>query len=462
MVWIQLLIVLACLIAGTKFGGLGLGLISGFGLMVLVFGFGLRPGSPPVDVMLTILAVIGCAAVLQAAGGLDVMMRYAEKLLRRYPSMITILAPLTTWFLTLLCGTGHVVYTMFPIIEDIALSKGIRPERPMAVSSVAAQVGITASPVSVATVTLATLFAANAAAHPGAATFTVPQILTVSIPATFAGVLLAALWSMRRGKDLDKDPEFQAKLADPEERAYIYAGGSTLLDRVFPRSSYVSVGIFLSTIVAIVIFGAFSQLLPTFTDAAGKTARLSMTPVIQMIMLVGGALILILAKVKPDHVPTTNVFKAGMVAIFSVFGVAWMAETFFSAHLPEFQAFLSDMVQNYTWTYAIALFLVSKLVNSQAAAVTAMAPVGLKIGVDPVVMLGFVSAAYGYFVLPTYPSDLACIGFDRTGTTRIGRFILNHSFIVPGFIAVITGCLVGTGVAQLLYGGMAGGVPVGQ
>ncbi len=452
MVWIELLIVLACLIAGTRWGGLGLGLISGIGLTILVFGFHLKPGSPPVDVMLTILAVIGAASVLQQAGGLDVMTRTAEKVLRRYPSMITILAPVTTWFLTLLCGTGHVVYTMFPIIEDIALSKNIRPERPMAVSSVAAQVGITASPVSVATVTLATVFAANAAANPGAPAFTVPQILLISIPSSLAGVLLAALWSLRRGKDLDKDPDFQAKIADPEQREYIYSAGSTLMDKVFPRTAYTSVWIFLATIVAIVVFGAFSGLLPRFTDAVtNKTTTLSMTPVIQMVMLVGGALIMILSKVKVEHVPTTTVFKAGMVAIFSVFGVAWMAETFFGAHLTEFQAALADMVKTYTWTYAIALFLVSKLVNSQAAAVTAIAPIGLKIGVDPVTMLGFVSAAYGYFVLPTYPSDLACIGFDRTGTTRIGKFVLNHSFIIPGFICVITGCLVGSGLAHLIF-----------
>lgn len=449
--WLELLVVLACLLAGTRWGGLGLGVISGFGLLVLVFGFRLQPGSPPVDVMLTILAVIGCASILQSAGGLDIMMRVAERFLRKHPDRITIFAPLTTWFLTLLCGTGHVVYTMLPIIEDIALSKDIRPERPMAVSSVAAQVGITASPVSVATVTLASVLAAHAAANPGAPTFSIPQILVVSIPATFCGVLLAGLWSMRRGKDLDKDPEFQAKIADPEQRAYIYSGGSTLLDKASPKTAYRAVWIFLATIVVIVLVGAFEVLRPAFPNAKGVLTPLSMTPTIQILMLVAGALILIISKVKVDHVPTTTVFKAGMVAIFSVYGVAWMAETFFGAHIKEMQGALSDMVAQYAWTYAIALFLVSKLVNSQGAAVAAMAPIGLKIGVDPVTMVGFVAAAYGYFVLPTYPSDLACIGFDRTGTTRIGKFILNHSFIIPGFICVITGTLVGSGIAHLVY-----------
>ncbi|MBW3085494.1 Anaerobic C4-dicarboxylate transporter DcuB [Austwickia sp. TVS 96-490-7B] len=448
---IQILIVLACLVMGTRYGGMGLGLISGFGLLILVFVFHLKPGDPPIDVMMTILAVIGCASTLQTAGGLDVMMRYAERILRAHPKQLTILAPITTWFLTLLCGTGHVVYTMFPIIEDIALEKNIRPERPMAVSSVAAQVGITASPVSVATVSLATILATNSAAH-GGPTYSIPQILSVSIPASLCGVVLAALWSLRRGKDLDQDPEFQAKIADPEKRAYIYgkADGTTLLDRDMPKEAFRAMWIFFTAIAIVVILGAFPDLRPSFAAANGSSKPLSMTLTIQMFMLIAGALILITCKVKPNDIPNSAVFKAGMVAIFSVFGVAWMAETFFHAHLAEMQKELTTMVQAHVWTFAIALFLVSKLVNSQAAALTAMAPIGLKIGVDPVTLIGFFGASYGYFFLPTYPSDLACIGFDRTGTTRIGKYILNHSFMIPGFICVITGCLVGTALARIL------------
>ncbi|GAB79478.1 anaerobic C4-dicarboxylate transporter DcuB [Austwickia chelonae] len=447
---LQLGIVIACLLVGTKYGGMGLGLISGFGLLILVFGFQLKPGHPPVDVMMTILAVIGCASVLQAAGGLDVMMRSAEKLLRAHPTQITVLAPLTTWFLTLLCGTGHVVYTMFPIIEDIALEKNIRPERPMAVSSVAAQVGITASPVSVATVSLAAILGTV----PGGPHFSILQILSVSIPASLLGVILAALWSMRRGKDLDDDPEFQEKIADPEKRAYIYGRNdeSTLLDKELPRTAYWATWIFFGAIAVTVLLGAFSGLRPSFLDAKGKLQPLSMTLTIQILMLLAGALILILCKVKSVDIPNTGVFKAGMVAIFSVFGVAWMAETFFGAHIVGLQAVLTDMVKEQPWSFAVALFLVSKLVNSQAAALVAMAPIGLKIGVDPVMMVGFFGASYGYFFLPTYPSDVACIGFDRTGTTRIGKYILNHSFMIPGFICVITSVLVGTALARLFLG----------
>ena len=476
---LQIVVILACLLLGTHYGGIGLGLISGIGLVIFVFVFGLTPGEPPVSVMLTILAVIGCASVLQSAGGLDVMMQFAEKILRRHPKYITILAPLTTWTLTVMCGTGHVVYTMFPIIDDIAIKNNIRPERPMAASSVASQMGITASPVSVATVSLVSILAEKAGAGQA---YSIPQILMISIPASLSGVLLAALWSMRRGKDLDDDPEFQAKIADPEQYAYIYGNdaassedhalltpqlvgaqaavssrggivhpsagtghntnGSTLLGRTFPREAFLSMWIFFAGIAVVVVLGAFKNLRPSFV-VDGESERLSMNLAIQMAMLVAGALIVLFCKVKPSEINNGSVFKAGMTAIFAVFGVAWMADTFFSAHLSALQSSLAGVVHDQPWTYAIVLFVVSKLVNSQAAALVAVAPIGLALGVEPAMIIAFFGASYGYFILPTYPSDLACIGFDRTGTTRIGKFVINHSFIIPGLISVFTSCVVG-------------------
>jgi anaerobic C4-dicarboxylate transporter DcuB len=479
---LQIVVILSCLLLGTHYGGIGLGLISGIGLVIFVFVFGLTPGDPPVSVMLTILAVIGCASVLQSAGGLDVMMQFAEKILRRHPKYITILAPLTTWTLTVLCGTGHVVYTMFPIIGDIALKNNIRPERPMAAASVASQMGITASPVSVATVSMVTILAKQAGVGQA---YSIPQILMISIPASLSGVLLAALWSLRRGKDLDDDPEFQARIADPEQYAYIYgadpparegskvltpqlvghsggghselgqhAGGAsldtstgggdsaTLLGRTFPREAFLSTWIFFAGIAVVVALGAFENLRPSFV-VDGKTEQLSMNLVIQMAMLVAGAVILLSCKVKPAEINNGSVFKAGMTAIFAVFGVAWMADTFFAAHLGALQSSLAGVVQQQPWTYALVLFVVSKLVNSQAAALVAVAPIGLALGVEPAMIIAFFGASYGYFILPTYPSDLACIGFDRSGTTKIGRFVINHSFIIPGLISVFTSCVVG-------------------
>ena len=478
---LQIVVILACLLLGTHYGGIGLGLISGIGLVIFVFVFGLTPGEPPVNVMLTILAVIGCASVLQSAGGLDVMMQFAEKILRRHPKYITILAPLTTWTLTLLCGTGHVVYTMFPIIDDVAIKNNIRPERPMAAASVASQMGITASPVSVATVSLVTILGAKSGVGEA---YSIPQILMISIPASLTGVLVAALWSMRRGKDLDDDPEFQAKIADPEQYAYVYGtdsattedsasltpqlvgvsagatGGvgrsadahrgagtegdsaATLLGKTFPREAFLSMWIFFAGIAIVVALGAFKGLRPSFV-VDGEAELLSMNLVIQMAMLVAGALILLLCKVKPAEINNGSVFKAGMTAIFAVFGVAWMADTFFSAHIEALQSSLAGVVQDQPWTYAVVLFVVSKLVNSQAAALVAVAPIGLALGVEPAMIIAFFGASYRYFILPTYPSDLACIGFDRTGTTRIGKYVINHSFIIPGLISVFTSCVVG-------------------
>ncbi|MBE3469300.1 MULTISPECIES: anaerobic C4-dicarboxylate transporter [Enterobacter] len=447
MITIEFIVIILCLLIGTRFGGMGLGLISGIGLFILSFVFGLQPGKPPVDVMLTILAVIGCAATLQTAGGLNVMMQFAERLLRKHPQHITLLAPFTTWTLTFLCGTGHVVYTMFPIIADIALKKGIRPERPMAVASVASQMAITASPVSVAVVSLVSILGAQ---HGIGHAWGILEILAVSVPASLCGVAIAALWSLRRGKNLADDPEFQEKLRDPKQREFIYGGTETLMDQRFPKQAYWSTWIFFAGIAVVVLLGAVPALRPAF-EIKGKMTALSMNLVIQMMMLIAGAVMLMTCKVNASAISNGAVFKAGMVAIFSVFGVAWMSDTFFQAHLDELKMALEGVVKSHPWTYAIVLFLVSKLVNSQAAALTAVAPMGLMLGIDPKMLVAFFPASYGYFVLPTYPSDLACIGFDRSGTTRIGKFIINHSFILPGLIGVSCACVVSYLLVQTFF-----------
>lgn len=447
MITVEFIVIILCLLVGTRFGGMGLGLISGIGLFILTFIFGLEPGKPPVDVMLTILAVIGCAATLQTAGGLNVMMQFAEKLLRRHPQHITLLAPFTTWTLTFLCGTGHVVYTMFPIIADIALKKGIRPERPMAVASIASQMAITASPVSVAVVSLVSIIAAN---HGVGQAFGILEILAVSVPASLFGVLIAALWSLRRGKNLEDDQEFQEKIKDPKQREFIFGSTETLMNQVFPKQAWWSTWIFFAGILVVVLLGAVQDLRPAF-EVKGVMKPLSMNLVIQMMMLIAGAVMLIVCKVNPASISSGAVFKAGMVAIFSVFGVAWMSDTFFQAHLEELKIALEGVVKSQPWTYALVLFLVSKLVNSQAAALTAVAPMGLMLGVEPKMLIAFFPASYGYFVLPTYPSDLACIGFDRSGTTRIGKFIINHSFIIPGLIGVSCACLASYLLVSALF-----------
>ena len=531
---IQLAIVLICLFYGAKKGGIALGLLGGIGLIVLVFGFGIEPGKPAIDVMLTILAVVVTSATLQASGGLDVMLQIAEKLLRKNPKYVSILAPFVTCTLTILCGTGHVVYTMLPIIYDIAIKNDIRPERPMAASSIASQMGIIASPVSVAVVTL-TAFLVNAQNHLAGFDGYL-DLLKITVPSTLCGVLAIGIFSWFRGKDLDKDQEFQEKLKDPEFKKYVYGDSASLLDKKLPQSSWNAMWIFFGAILVVALLGYFKELRPSFEkstpaqvvevlsgdkavksfnvkdgkilavakdgkvaldvkdnkakakttygsieiydnkdtltqtvalqdnnvvitagdktetienativlkDSVKKKVNLGMVHVIQIFMLLAGALIIIFTKTDAGKISKNEIFRSGMIALVAVFGISWMAETMFTVHTPMMKAALGDVVKAHPWTYAVMLLLISKFVNSQAAALVAFVPLALGIGVDPAIILAFAAACYGYYILPTYPSDLAAIQFDRSGTTHIGKFVINHSFILPGLIGVITSCIFG-------------------
>ena len=435
MLTLQLLLVLACLFYGARKGGVALGLLGGIGVVILVFVFQIPPGKPPVQVMLTIVAVVAASATLEASGGLDVLLLLAEKVLRRNPKYVSIIAPFVTSFLTMLCGTGHVVYTMLPIIYDIAIKNGIRPERPMAAGSIGAQMGIIASPVSVAVVSLAAFLAKAPAGSPIIGFVT---LLSITIPSTLVGVLMIGIFSWFRGKDLDEDEDFQKLIADPENRKLVYGDTATMLGKTLDRSQWTAMWIFVGAIAVVAALGAFEDLRPRFEDKP-----VSMVHTIQMFMLMAGAFIIIFTKTNPATIGKTEVFRAGMIAVVAVFGVAWMADSVFQANLPIIKDTLAHLVETQPWTYAVALLIVSKFVNSQAAAIAAMVPVALSIGVPPGYVVAFAAACYGYYILPTYPSDLAAIQFDRSGTTHIGKYLINHSFILPGLIGVGTSCVVG-------------------
>jgi len=432
---LQIVLILACLFYGARKGGVALGLLGGVGIVILVFVFKVAPGKPPVDVMLTIVAVVAASATLQASGGLDVLVQLAERMLRRNPKYVSILAPFTTCTLTMLCGTGHVVYTMLPIIYDVAIKNNIRPERPMAASSIASQMGIMASPVSVAIVSLVAFLAKAPAGSP---VIDFVTLLSITIPSTLVGVLMIGIFSWFRGKDLDKDEAFQQLIADPEHRKAIYGDTTTLLGKTLSGSQWAAMWIFVGAIAVVALLGAVVSLRPVVSDKP-----LSMVLTIQMFMLLAGALIIVFTKTNPAMIAKNEVFRSGMIAVVAVFGVAWMADTVFEANLPGIKAALADVVKTQPWTYALALLIVSKLVNSQAAAVSAMVPVALSIGVPPGYVVAFAAASYGYYILPTYPSDLAAIQFDRSGTTHIGKYVINHSFIFPGLIGVFSSCVFG-------------------
>jgi anaerobic C4-dicarboxylate transporter DcuB len=435
MLTLELLLVLACLFYGARKGGVALGLLGGIGVVILVFFFQVPPGKPPVAVILTIVAVVAASATLEASGGLNVLLLLAEKVLRRNPKYVSIIAPFVTSFLTMLCGTGHVVYTMLPIIYDVAIKNGIRPERPMAAGSIGAQMGIIASPVSVAVVSLAAFLAKAPAGSP---IIDFVTLLSITIPSTLVGVLMIGIFSWFRGKDLDEDEEFQKLIADPENRKFVYGETASLLGKTLDRGQWIAMWIFVGAIAVVAVLGAFEDLRPRFEDKP-----VSMVLTIQMFMLMAGAFIIIFTKTNPATIGKTEVFRAGMIAVVAVFGVAWMADSVFEANLPVIEDTLANLVKTQPWTYAVALLIVSKFVNSQAAAIAAMVPVALSIGVPPGYVVAFAAACYGYYILPTYPSDLAAIQFDRSGTTHIGKYLINHSFILPGLIGVGTSCVVG-------------------
>ena len=475
---IELLIVLGALWVGSRYGSLALGAISGIGLALLVFGFGLKPGSPPTDVIYIIIAAVTCAGVMQASGGMDWLIQIAERMLRKHPDHITFLAPITTFFLTVLVGTGHVVYTIMPIICDIALKKGIRPERPCGVASIASQVGITCSPIAAAVVAFVSISNANGF------DITIPKVLMVSIPACLCGLIAAAAASYHRGLDLDKDPQFQAKIADPEQRAYIYGNNATTLDKKIPQSAKNAVYIFLGALLIIVMFAIFQSILPEYdsvkaikdaadVDLAGgasisaeklakagvvvngvteaTTTKLQMNLVIQIVMITAAALMIIFCKAKPKKAVAGPVWQSGMVAVVAIYGIAWLADTYFSNHMDEMKTMLADVVKDYPWSIAFVFFLVSVLINSQGAVVVAMLPLAYKLGIPGPVLLGVLPAVYGYFFIPNYPSDIATVNFDRSGTTVIGKYLLNHSFMMPGLICVFTSTIVAYLITTLFY-----------
>ena len=474
---LQLCIVLAALWLGSRYGSLALGAISGIGLAILVFGFGLEPGTPPTDVIYIIIAAVTCAGIMQASGGMDWLIQLAEKLLRKHPDRITFLAPICTFFLTVLVGTGHVVYTLMPIICDIAIKKGIRPERPCGIASIASQIGITCSPIAAAVVAFITISGTNGYA------ITIPKVLMVTMPACLLGIIIASVASYKRGKDLDKDPEFQKRIADPEQREFIYGSTATTLDKKIAPESKRAVFIFFGALLVIVFFAIFQNMLPAYeTVKAIKGAPememlgasitpeqlakiekvvpdvtevvmspLKMNIVIQIVMIAAAALMIIFCKASPKKAVSGPVWQSGMVAVVAIYGIAWLADTYFANYLGAIQEMLAGMVEHYPWSIAFAFFLVSVLVNSQGAVVVAMLPLAYKLGIDGWILLGVLPSVYGYFFIPNYPSDIATVNFDRTGTTKIGKYLLNHSFMMPGMVHTVVACVAGYLIAYLYH-----------
>lgn len=401
------------------------------------------PGSPPVDVMLIIIAVVTCVSILEAAGGLKYMLQIAEKILRKNPKRITFLGPLTTFSLSIIWGTGHAVYSLMPIISDIAVKNKIRPERPMADSSIASQLALTGSPIAAV---VAVYLGNDVLQIQGLEQLSLLGVLSVTFPAVLIGVLAAAFVSNFRGKELEDDPEYQRRMQDPVLREQIEKCSKTTLNDELPKGAKLSVWLFLLSFVLIVIIALF----PSIRTIGDSAKPISMGIIIQMVMLTCGAIILIATKTKTSVIPNGVVFRSGMVACIAIFGIAWMSNTYFSYAMPSFKSTLTEVVNEMPWTFAIAVFLVSIVINSQAATAKMVIPIALAVGLPGPLLIGLMPATYAYFFIPNYPSDIATITFDPTGTTKIGKFYFNHSFMLPGMVGVVTACLVGVGLAYAI------------
>ena len=441
MVYIELLIVLLAIFVGARVGGIGLGIFGMMGLGVLVFGFGLTPGNPPIDVMLIIVAVITAAATLQAAGGLDYLVKVAEKILRKNPAMITFLAPIVCYFFTLFSGTGHIAYSLLPIISEIATDSKVRPERPLSISVIASQQAITASPISAAT---AALLSAELLGDKGV---TLGNILMVCIPATLVGVIVGAIAVSFMGVPLEKDPEYLRRLRE----GVLSAEGKSeeALSPQAAKRAKTSVIIFLIGVLSIVLFGSIDSLRPTFT-INGEQIKLGMTQVIEIVMMSTAGLMLVFAKADINKAVKGSVFIAGMQAVIAIFGIAWMGDTFFAGNIEFFKTHIEQIVTQYPFLFSVALFVMSVLLFSQAATVRTLYPLGIALGIHPMAMVAMFPAVNGYFFIPNYPTVVAAINFDRTGTTRIGKYVLNHSFQLPGFVATIVAIAVGYLIIMLM------------
>ncbi|WP_298754601.1 anaerobic C4-dicarboxylate transporter [uncultured Psychroserpens sp.] len=431
MIWIELLVVLFFIFLGSKMGGIGIGYAGGAGVVVLTLIFGLEAGSVPVDVILIIMAVISAIAAMQKAGGLDYLVHLSEKILRKNPKRVTFIAPTVTYWMTLLAGTGHTAYAALPVITEVAKEGGVRPSKPLSISVVASQIAITASPISAAVVIFASFLEPLGISY--------LQLLAVAIPSTILACMVGAIVANKLGKPLAEDPEYQRRVAAGLVK---HKSGKHHED---PKSAKWSVGIFLVAIILIV----------TYASMISKKVGLIENPVIgrneaiMAVMLLAATVIALVCKIKMNDITSMSTFKSGMSAAICVLGVAWLGDTFVSNHIEEIKSAAGGVLNEYSWMLAVVLFFASMLLYSQAATTTALMPAALALGVSPLAAIASFAAVSALFVLPTYPTLLAAVEMDDTGTTKIGKYVFNHSFIIPGIVTI---------TASVIFGFILGGL----
>jgi len=429
--------------------GIGLGVMGMIGLLVLLFVFQMQPVDPPLEVMLIILSVVTAAAALQAAGGMDYLVTIAAKILRKNPGQITVLGPLVTYFFTMIAGTAHISYSIMPIIAEVAIKARIRPERAMSMSVIAAHSGIVASPVSAASAALLTVLVSSG--------MKLSDILLVCIPATLIGVIVGILFVLKRGKELSEDPEFIEKMKDPAfaKNLELEQDNNTI---TLKPGAIKSVVIFFVAVLCVVLLGSFPEMLPNFLEAerfapgfaVNDSGVVQMPSMIMIIMLAAAGFIILFAKTTASQVTKASLFSSAGQAAIAVFGVVWMSSTFMNHNYVLIQGTLGELVTSYPWLFAMALFVLSILLFSQASTTKALMPLGLSLGLTPAFLIGIFPAVNGHFFIPGYPTLLTAIQFDRTGTTKIGKYVLNHSFMLPGLVTTISAVIAGILLQSIL------------
>ncbi|SKA61511.1 anaerobic C4-dicarboxylate transporter [Enterovibrio nigricans] len=434
MIALELFVVLAFIFIGARIGGIGIGLAGGAGVIVLSLFLGMPTSQTyiPIDVILIIMSVITAIAAMQVAGGLDWLVEKAENFLRKNPKHITFYAPIVTYLMTLMAGTGHTAFSTLPVIAEVAKEQGIRPSRPLSIAVVASQIAITASPISAAVV-----FFSGVLDPMGVDYLT---LLAICIPTTFIACMAGAFVANFMGCELKDDPVYQERLA----KGLIKLQGET--KREIAPTAKKATFIFLAAIILVVAYAA------AISDSTGliDNPTLGRNEAIMTFMLAAATLIVGLTGIDASKIPSAPTFRSGMTACVCVLGVAWLGSTFVNGHVEGIKDVAGSLLQDYPWMLALVLFFASMLLYSQGATTVALMPAALAIGVAPLTAIASFAAVSALFVLPTYPTLLAAVEMDDTGSTRIGNLVFNHPFFVPGVVTITTAVALGFVVGGLV------------
>jgi anaerobic C4-dicarboxylate transporter DcuA len=442
MIWVELIILLACIVIGARLGGIALGTVAGIGLLIFVFLFGLPPGGPPQTVLGMIIAVITALATMQAAGGLDYLVSVAEKVMRKHPQYITFVAPVVTYVLVLASGTTHVIYALLPVIAEVSRNGKVRPERPLSISVIAGFQGVIASPISAATVAMLGFLLTQG--------ISLPRLLAITVPSTFLGVVIGSLSVAWRGKSLDADPEYQKRLTTGQLKPGAVTPTLDSQNLFRARGSMI---LFLLGIVAVVLIGIFPNLRPAYAvvgEGVTETDQVSMGMAIMIVMLAIAGLIMFVFKASPEAALKGTIMRSGITAIICILGISWLGSSFFEGNRIFIVGGIENLLQVYPSTFAIGLFLLSTMLFSQAATVAILMPVGVALNLPATTLAALYPAANGIFFLPTYGTLLAAVSFDQTGTTKIGKYLLNHSFMLPGLVTIISTIIIALLLSKLV------------